>query len=63
MKMKEKLIVIGNGMAGMRTVEEILKIDAEMYEISVFGDEPYGNYNRIIAGWIRDEEGGYSVGG
>ena len=48
MKMKEKLVVIGNGMAAMRTVEEILKIDADMYEISVFGAEPYGNYNRIM---------------
>lgn len=48
MKMKEKLVVIGNGMAGMRTVEEILKIDPDMYEIVVFGSEPYGNYNRIM---------------
>jgi len=48
MKMKEKLVVIGNGMAGMRTVEEILKIDPDMYEIIVFGSEPYGNYNRIM---------------
>jgi len=46
--MKERLIVIGNGMAGMRTVEEILKLDAEAYDITVFGSEPYGNYNRIM---------------
>jgi len=46
--MKERLIVIGNGMAGMRTVEEILKLDAEAYDITVFGAEPYGNYNRIM---------------
>ena len=46
--MKEKLVVIGNGMAGIRTVEELLKIDAEMYDIVVFGAEPYGNYNRIM---------------
>jgi len=46
--MKEKLVVIGNGMAGMRTVEELLKIAPDAYEISVFGEEPYGNYNRIM---------------
>ncbi len=46
--MKEKLVVIGNGMAGMRTVEELLKIAPDTYDISVFGEEPYGNYNRIM---------------
>jgi len=46
--MKEKLVVIGNGMAGIRTVEELLKIDPEAYDINVFGAEPYGNYNRIM---------------
>lgn len=43
-----KLVVIGNGMAGMRCVEEILKRDGESFQISVFGNEPYGNYNRIM---------------
>jgi nitrite reductase (NADH) large subunit len=46
--MKEKLVVIGNGMAGMRTVEEVLKINPDKYEITVFGAEPHGNYNRIL---------------
>ncbi len=46
--MKEKLVMIGNGMAGMRTIEELLKIAPDMYDITVFGDEPYGNYNRIL---------------
>ena len=46
---KKKLIVIGNGMAGARTVEEILaRGGVEQFEITVFGDEPYGNYNRIL---------------
>ncbi len=45
---KPKLVLIGNGMAGMRTIEEVLKIDANMYDITVFGAEPYGNYNRIM---------------
>lgn len=44
----KKLVVIGNGMAGMRCVEEILKRDADQFEITVFGAEPYGNYNRIM---------------
>jgi len=46
--MKQKLIVIGNGMAGMRTVEEILNRDADKYDITVFGAEPRENYNRIM---------------
>lgn len=46
--MKQKLIVIGNGMAGMRTVEEVLSRDAEKYDITVFGAEPRENYNRIM---------------
>jgi len=47
-QMKQNLILIGNGMAGMRTVEELLKLEPEKYNITVFGDEPYGNYNRIM---------------
>jgi nitrite reductase (NADH) large subunit len=42
------LVVIGNGMAGMRTVEELLKLAPDMYRITVFGAEPHGNYNRIL---------------
>ncbi|WP_051933385.1 NAD(P)/FAD-dependent oxidoreductase [Massilia sp. BSC265] len=45
---KQKLVVVGNGMAGMRTVEELLKLDAAMYDITVFGAEPRVNYNRIM---------------
>jgi nitrite reductase (NADH) large subunit len=45
---KMKLVVVGNGMAGMRAVEELLKIAPEFYQITVFGDEPYPNYNRIM---------------
>ncbi len=46
--MKEKLVLVGNGMAGVRTLEELLKIAPDMYDITVFGSEPYGNYNRIL---------------
>src|ERR1700709_457233 len=49
MKQKHKLVVIGNGMAGARTVEEILsRGGGEQYDITIFGEEPYGNYNRIM---------------
>ena len=46
--MKEKLVLIGNGMAGMRTVDELLKLAPDKYDITVFGSEPNGNYNRIL---------------
>ncbi|MBV9507073.1 MAG: NAD(P)/FAD-dependent oxidoreductase [Acidobacteriia bacterium] len=46
---KQKLVVIGNGMAGARTVEEILaRGGREQFQITMFGDEPTGNYNRIL---------------
>ncbi len=46
---KKKLVVIGNGMAGARTVEEILaRGGAEQFDITMFGEEPTGNYNRIL---------------
>ena len=43
-----KLVVIGNGMAGIRAVEELLKLAPELYDITVFGAEPHPNYNRIL---------------
>jgi len=46
--MKQRLVVIGNGMAGMKVVEEILATDPEQFDITVFGAEPHGNYNRIM---------------
>lgn len=46
--MKEQLVLIGNGMAGMRTIDELLKLAPEKYDITVFGAEPHGNYNRIM---------------
>jgi len=46
--MREKLVVIGNGMAGMRAIEELLKLAPDKYEITVFGAEPWPNYNRIL---------------
>jgi len=45
---KMKLVMIGNGMAGVRTLEELLKHAPELYDITVFGAEPHPNYNRIL---------------
>jgi nitrite reductase (NADH) large subunit len=45
---KMKLVLIGNGMAGVRTIEELLKIAPDLYDITVFGAEPHPNYNRIL---------------
>jgi nitrite reductase (NADH) large subunit len=45
---KQKLVVVGNGMAGIRAVEELLKLAPDLYDITVFGAEPHPNYNRIL---------------
>jgi nitrite reductase (NADH) large subunit len=47
---KQKLVILGNGMAGARVAEEILKRDPErtLFDITVIGGEPHGNYNRIL---------------
>jgi nitrite reductase (NADH) large subunit len=46
---KLRLVVVGNGMAGARAVEEVLlRGGGNQFDIVMFGDEPYGNYNRIL---------------
>ena len=45
---KPRLVMVGNGMAGVRTLEELLKIAPDLYDITVFGAEPHPNYNRIL---------------
>src|SRR4051794_3487936 len=45
---RERLVVVGNGMAGMRTVEELLARAPDRYDITVIGAEPHPNYNRIL---------------
>jgi nitrite reductase (NADH) large subunit len=51
-----KLLVVGNGMAGARTVEEILTRDRDKFEVTMIGDEPYGNYNRIMLSHVLSGE-------
>lgn len=48
MTKRRKLVVVGNGMAGMKVVEELIGISGQPYDITVFGAEPYPNYNRIL---------------
>ncbi|GLK43457.1 MULTISPECIES: nitrite reductase large subunit NirB [Novosphingobium] len=45
---REHLVVVGNGMAGCRAVEELLARDADRYRVTIFGAEPHVNYNRIM---------------
>lgn len=45
---RKQLVVIGNGMAGIKCVEEILNINAEQFQITVIGSEKHPNYNRIL---------------
>jgi len=48
MRNKQKLVMIGNGMAGVRAIEEVLKASPDMFDITIFGAEKYPNYNRIM---------------
>jgi len=54
--LKEKLLVIGNGMSALRTIEELLSHTDKKYEISIFGEEPHVNYNRIMLSYLLSRE-------
>ncbi|BBP89968.1 hypothetical protein BsIDN1_35860 [Bacillus safensis] len=54
---EEKLVLVGNGMAGIRSLENILKTDSERFDMTVFGTEPHPNYNRIL--FIESASRGY----
>ncbi|GAA4989328.1 nitrite reductase large subunit NirB [Kineococcus glutinatus] len=54
---RRRLVVVGNGMAGARAVEEVLERGGgEQFAVTVFGDEPYGNYNRIMLSHVLSGE-------
>ncbi|MBE9531480.1 MAG: NAD(P)/FAD-dependent oxidoreductase, partial [Proteobacteria bacterium] len=53
---RRELVVIGNGMAGVASVEEILRLDPDRFNISIFGKEPLPNYNRVLLGEILTKE-------
>ena len=45
---KKRLVLVGNGMAGVKTIEEVLEISKDLFDITIIGEEPYPNYNRIL---------------
>jgi nitrite reductase (NADH) large subunit len=53
---KKKLVVIGNGMSGLRTIEDLLELTNDKYDITIYGDEPHVNYNRIMLSYILSSE-------
>jgi nitrite reductase (NADH) large subunit len=46
--MSEPLVIIGNGMAALRLVDELAKVALGRYAIAVIGDEPRLAYNRVL---------------
>ncbi|UJF32053.1 nitrite reductase large subunit NirB [Paenibacillus hexagrammi] len=52
MTQKEKLVLVGNGMAGVNAVEHLLKLAPGKYEVTIFGSEPHPNYNRILLSYV-----------
>jgi nitrite reductase (NADH) large subunit len=58
---RRRLVVVGNGMSGARAVEEILARGADDFAITVFGEEPYGNYNRILLSEVLANAAGTAV--
>lgn len=48
MNTRQKLVLIGNGMAGVRAIEHLLKLAPDKYEVTIIGSEPHPNYNRIM---------------
>ncbi|MDQ0061800.1 nitrite reductase large subunit NirB [Paenibacillus harenae] len=59
MTQAKKLVLIGNGMAGVRAIEHLLKLTTDAYEITIFGSEPHPNYNRIMLSSVL--EGGADI--
>ena len=48
MRIPPKLVMVGNGMAGISCLEHLLRLAPDAFEVTVFGDEDYPNYNRIL---------------
>jgi nitrite reductase (NADH) large subunit len=53
---RERLVIIGNGMAGARFAEDVLAVNRDRFAITMFGEEPYGNYNRILLSNVLNGE-------
>ncbi|MCI4170612.1 hypothetical protein, partial [Bacillus spizizenii] len=54
--MKQSFVLAGNGLAGIRCIEEVLKLNRQMFEIVIFGSEPHPNYNRILLSSVLQGE-------
>lgn len=44
----KRLVVVGNGMAACRLLEELTRLAPDLYQITVVGDEPFAGYNRVM---------------
>ncbi|SDW24929.1 assimilatory nitrate reductase (NADH) alpha subunit apoprotein [Marininema mesophilum] len=53
---KKKLVLVGNGMAGVQVIEHVLKLAKDDYDVTIFGKEPYPNYNRILLSSVLSGE-------
>ncbi|MNV08036.1 Nitrite reductase [NAD(P)H] [compost metagenome] len=56
--MRRRLVMVGNGMAGVRCIEEILQLAPDAFEITIFGSEPHPNYNRILLSKVLQGDSG-----
>lgn len=56
--MKKKLVLVGNGMAGVNCIEQLLKLAPNRYDITIFGKEPHPNYNRILLSSVLQGDSG-----
>ncbi|WP_417769026.1 nitrite reductase large subunit NirB [Stappia sp.] len=59
MTVKQKLVVVGAGMASGRMLENLLEAAPDAYDVTLFGAEPRGNYNRIMLSPVLSGEKSY----
>ena len=57
--MKKQLVIVGNGMAPGRMLEELFERDADAYEVTIFNAEPRVNYNRLMLSPVLSGEKSY----
>ncbi len=57
--MKQKLVIIGAGMASGRVIETLVETDPDAFDITLFNAEPRGNYNRIMLSPVLSGEKTY----
>ena len=57
--MTRKLVIVGAGMASGRALEELFELAPDAYEVTLFGAEPRGNYNRIMLSPVLSGEKSY----